>query len=206
MRDLHVHVVHHDAEIIGGRTVGSRDDQIVELAVLKHDAAVHHVVDHHFTGERILEAHHGRHARERIGALAPTSVVARLFTACDLLSAHLLQFLLAAVAAIGFAAGEQLFDDVLVAVEALGLIKRTFVVIESRPFEAIQDLLDGLRRRALQIGILDPQDELAGMTPGVQPAKQCGPQATDVQETCGAGSKSGADGHGLIGKIAGRRV
>ena len=32
MGDLHVHVVDHDAEVIGGRAVGARDDQIVEFA------------------------------------------------------------------------------------------------------------------------------------------------------------------------------
>ncbi len=64
MRDLHIHVVDHDAEIIRGRTVRPCDDQIVQFAVLKHDAAVHHVIDHHFAGERILEAHHRSDAGE----------------------------------------------------------------------------------------------------------------------------------------------
>jgi hypothetical protein len=76
----------------------------------------------------------------------------------------LLQLLLAAVAAVRFAGGEQLFDDVLVPVEALCLKERTFVMIESGPLQAVQNLLDGFRGRALQIRIFNAQNELSGMT------------------------------------------
>jgi len=31
--DLHVHVVHDDAKIVGGRAIGTRDDEIIEFAV-----------------------------------------------------------------------------------------------------------------------------------------------------------------------------
>ena len=75
----------------------------------------------------------GRHARQRIGALAPSSVVARLLAARDLLRAHLFELFLAAVASIGLAAGQQLFDDFLVAIEALGLKEGTLVMDPGRP-------------------------------------------------------------------------
>ena len=46
VRDLHVHVIDHDAEIIGRRAVGARNDQIIELGVLKDHAPVHDIIDH----------------------------------------------------------------------------------------------------------------------------------------------------------------
>src|ERR1700734_100398 len=194
--DLHVHVIHHDTEIIGGCTVGAGNDQIVELAVLKYDAAMHHVIDDHFSGERILESHDRSRARRCTLALAPASVVARLLTACSLLRPHLLQLFLAAVAAVGFAGSEQLFDDVLVPVEALSLKEGTLVMIESGPLQAVQNLLDGFGSRALQIRIFNAQNELSGVTPGVQPAEKRGSQSADVQETGRTGSESGTDCHG----------
>src|SRR4029077_14203813 len=100
----------------------------------------------------------------RVGPFAPSCVIARLLAASDLLRAHLLQLLLAAVAPIGFTAGNQFFDHILVAVEALGLKERPLVVDESRPFETIQDLLDGLGGRALKICVLDPQNKGTRMT------------------------------------------
>ena len=46
MRDLHVDVVDDDAEIIRRRAVGSRDDQIVELAILENNVAFDQIADH----------------------------------------------------------------------------------------------------------------------------------------------------------------
>jgi hypothetical protein len=46
VRDAHVRIVHHHAEIVGGRAVRARDDEIVELLVLEHHLAVDHVLDH----------------------------------------------------------------------------------------------------------------------------------------------------------------
>ena len=104
----------------------------------------------------------GCDARPRIAcgrASARRSAASRRARVCA--GAHLLELLLGAVAAVGVAAREQLVDDLLVAVEALGLVERTLVVIEPRPFHAVQNLLDGLGRGALEIRILDAQHERA---------------------------------------------
>ena len=45
-------------------------------------------------------------------------------------------------------------------------IRRALIVIEAGPFHAVQNLLDGLGGRALQIRILDPQYELAAVMSG----------------------------------------
>jgi hypothetical protein len=90
-----------------------------------------------------------------------------------------------------------IFDDFPITVEAPRLIERAFTVVEAGPLETVENLLDGIVRRALQIGILDAKYKLTRTTPGVQPRKQCGPQYTDVQEAGRTGSNSGADHVGL---------
>ena len=46
MRDTHIPVIHHHAEVVGRVAVGALDDQVVELAVLEHRTAVHQILDH----------------------------------------------------------------------------------------------------------------------------------------------------------------
>ena len=195
MGDAHVHVVHHHTEIVGRRAVGARDDQIVELAVLEHHRAMHHVVHHHLPVQRVLEADDRRHIRRSVSAIAPAAVVARLLAAGHLIGAQLGKFFLGAVAAIRMPARQQLPDDLLVAIEALGLIERTLVVIEPRPLHAVQDLLDGSLGRALQIGVLDAQHELPAVPARVQPTKQRRAQPPDVQEAGGTRGETGAYAH-----------
>ena len=69
--DLHVPVVDDDAEVVGRRAVGARDDQVVEFVVADRDRALDHVVPGHVAIDRIAKAHHRRHAlRHRRQGLA----------------------------------------------------------------------------------------------------------------------------------------
>ena len=63
------------------------------------------------------------------------------------------------------AAGEQLLDDLGVAVGALGLEDGLAVPVDPEPAQRLEDLLDVLRRRALAVGVLDPQHQLAAVAP-----------------------------------------
>ena len=87
MRDPHIHVIHDHAKIVGGRAVGARNDQIVELGILKNDSSMHHVIDHDVARERILEAHHRRDAWALVRSIAPPAVVAWLLATGHLLGA-----------------------------------------------------------------------------------------------------------------------
>src|SRR6202030_1708515 len=91
--------------------------------------------------------------------------------------------------------GKQLFDDFLVAVKALGLKKGTLVIVETGPLQPVEDLLNGLGGRALQVRVFDSQDELSSVTARVQPAKQRRAQAANVQEAGRTGRKTGSDNH-----------
>ena len=205
MRDLHVHVVHDHAKIVGGASIRTRNDQIVELGILKHHAAVHDIVDHDLSIEGILESNHRRDIRAGIRAVAPAAVIPRFLPARRLARAQLCQFLLGAIAAVGMAARQHVFDHFLVSIEALGLIERALIMLEPRPFHPIENLLDRLVCRTLEIGILDAQHELAGVPARIQPAEERRAQSSDMQESSGARCESGADGHrGVVEKSRGR--
>ena len=75
---------------------------------------------------------------------------------------------------------QQLLNDFLIAVEAIGLVKRPFVILHTQPGHAFQNGIDGFGGRTLQIRILDAQHELATMLAGIEPGKQRGACASDV--------------------------
>mgnify|MGYP000246353718 CR=1 FL=1 len=100
------------------------------------------------------------------------------------------------VAGIGGAGSEHLPDDFLVPVHALHLVERAFVPIEIEPAHAVEDGLHGFGRGAGHVGILDAQDEIAAVTPGIGPREQRRARPPDVQIAGGAGGEAGADGRG----------
>src|SRR5690606_35614460 len=78
--------------------------------------------------------------------------------------------------------------------ETLRLVERPLVRIEAEPGHAVEDRLQRLRGRALQVGVLDPQHEDALVVAGVGPGVERGARPADMQETRGAGSETGAYG------------
>ena len=145
---------------------------------------------------RVAEPDDRGDAVARGGALAAPTVVSRLLLARELRRAHLLELLLGAVAVIRLVFAEELRDHFRVAVEPARLVIRTLVVIEPEPGHAVEDHADGFIRRALAIGVLDPQDELAAQAARVQPAEKRGTHAADVQQTGRARGESGTHAHG----------
>ena len=65
MGDAHVVIVDHHREIVGRRAVAAQDDEIVEVLVGEHDAALHAVLDHRLALARRLEADRGLNSRRR---------------------------------------------------------------------------------------------------------------------------------------------
>jgi hypothetical protein len=90
-------------------------------------------------------------------------------------------------------AGEQLLDDLAVAVGALGLEDRPLVVVELQPAQGIEDLLDVLGCRALAIGVLDAQDERPARVARGQPVVEGRARAADVQRAGRRGGEADAD-------------
>src|SRR5262249_25605363 len=104
-----------------------------------------------------------------------------LLAARALRRAHLLELLLGAIAAVGLALAQQPLGDLAVAREALHLAKRPLVPVEPQPPHPVEDRLHGLLGGALEVGVLDAQDELACFAAGVGPGEQRGPRSADVK-------------------------
>ena len=93
-----------------------------------------------------------------------------------------------------------------IAIEPLGLKVRTvraadlraLVPVETEPAQAVENALDHVRRRALDVGVLDAQDEDAAVPAREEPVEERGAGAADVQVAGGRRSEADAD-HRVIG-------
>jgi hypothetical protein len=196
MGHAHVHVIDDHAKIVGRRTVGARDNQIIQLSIFEGDIAVHEVMHHDLALERILEADDRLDAGTRVATIAPAAVVTRFFLARHLFAAQLLEFFLGAVAAIRLAGCEELLDHLAIARKARGLEERTLVGREPEPAHALENHPHRFVGGALAIGILDPQDEFAAMATGMEPGKERRAHAADMQHAGGAWGEAGNDRRG----------
>jgi hypothetical protein len=61
---------------------------------------------------------------------------------------------------VGPAGFQHLLDHHLVALHALHLVERAFVVAQLQPVHGFENAVDGRLRRAGDIGVFDAQDEL----------------------------------------------
>ncbi len=196
-RDLHVPVVHHHREVVGGVAVRTEDDHVIQLAVGDLDAALDQIIEHHRAFKRVLEADDAvRVVPVRQALLAGSAVVARLFLPGHRGLAHGVQLFPGLVGVVRLAVGDQLLGHFLVPGDALGLVERAFVVVQAQPLHRLQDRIDRALGAAFTVGVLDAQHELAATMAGLQPAVQRGAGATDMQVAGGTGGEAGAAGHG----------
>ena len=196
--DAHVVVVDHDGKHVGRVTVATQQHEIVEVLVLPDHAALHLVLDHGLAGLRRLEADGGLYVGRRLGriAVAPHSVIEAGAALGARLLAHRRQFLRRGVAAISLATGEQLLGHFPMSCGAAELVYDVAVPIELQPLQAVEDRRNRGLRRALAIGVLDPQQHLAAGFPGIEPIEQSGAGAADMEEAGGRGGEAGDDGIG----------
>jgi hypothetical protein len=61
--------------------------------------------------------------------------------------------------------------------------------------ESLEEDLDRLLGVAGGVGVLEAEDQLAAVVPGVEPIEQRGARAANVEETRWAGGESDADAH-----------
>ena len=152
-------------------------------------------MDHHLALQRVLEPNHRTHTRLRLRTPTTTPVVAGLLPGRLLLSPQGIDLFFAAVAMVGLALLQPLINDLAVTIESLGLKERPLIMIQPQPGHAIKNGVHVFLGGALPVRVLDAQDELPAVMPGVQPAKECGTDAADVQDAGWAGGETGADNH-----------
>ncbi len=92
--------------------------------------------------------------------------------------------------------GEELICHLLVPLHPRALEHGLLIPVEAEPTEAVEDHAGVLVGRALLVGVLDAQQELAAHVACVQPIEQCGAGATHVQVARGRRGEADARGHG----------
>jgi hypothetical protein len=196
--DAHVVVVDHDREHVGRIAVGAQQDEIVEGLVLPDHAALDLILDHGLAGQRRLEADRGLHTRGRLGgvAVSPQPVIETGAALGARFLAHIIELIRGGIAAVGLAAGEQLFRHLAVARGPGELVDDLAVPIELEPFQAVQDGVDRLLGRSLPVGVLDPQQHLAAELAGVEPVEQRRAGSPDMEKAGRRGGKAGDDWSG----------
>jgi len=196
VRDPHVVVVDHHAEVVDGHAVRAHDDEVVQIDVPEHDPALHVVVDDGLTLERGAEAERvGGAAGGRRRALTAGAVVGGRPTRSERRLPARLELLGRAPAAIDGSGGEQRLGARSVEVQALALMVRTLVPGEAEPAEALEDGARRLLARALAVGVLDAQHEGAAVVAREEVAEERGADASDVERAAGTRREARPDRH-----------
>ncbi len=170
VRDPRIEVIDRDGEVVEHRAVRARDHRLVHVHVLKARLTADHVVHDRRAVVRHAQAHGA--ARLRLATEAALGAV-ELLERLDVLGRRV-----RAVREIGV---EQSLQRFAMSLAAIGLHDRPLVPVELQPAQRVEDLLDVLRRRALTIGVLDPQHQLAAGVSREQPVEQRRARAADVQ-------------------------
>jgi hypothetical protein len=183
--DAHVVIVGDHREHIGRRPVRAQQHEIVEVLVGPGDATLHLVLDHRFAILWRAQADHRFDAGRRLRriAVAPVPVVAGRPLLGARLLAHRVELGLAGVAAVGVALGQKFVDDRPVPLDARELVDDVAIPLQAEPVEPVDDRVDGVRSRALAVGVLDAQQHPPAEAPRIEPVEQGRARAADVQKT-----------------------
>src|SRR5665213_3198054 len=95
------------------------------------------------------------------------TVITRLLFILHLLGTQLLQTFFATRTAIGLPLCQQLLSHFLIAREAFGLKKRTFIVYQAQPRHTFKNCCFSLQSGTFLISIFNAQNELSLMVPSI---------------------------------------
>jgi len=211
---LHVVIVHHIRQVIGGEPIGFQQHQILECDVLENHLAPDQVVDDGFALSRHGEADDERRSGRQIGVdlilaeRAASTIVPRRFFLGLLLFAKRLKTFRCAETTIGGAAFDKVHSRLLIELGPLALDVgrvwspdiRSLVPMDSEPVENIQNALGRPFDKAAPVCVLDPEDQrtifaLSRCLPiGDEPVEEGGSGASDVQQSSGRGRKPHPNG------------
>ena len=181
--DLHVMIVDHHRQHVGRGAVGAQQDEVVEPVVGDPDLALDPVIDDGLAVLRHLDTHDRLHVGGRASrvAVAPATVVEPGPALGARAPAHLLQLLLRAEAAVGFAVRQEPLRHLGVAVQTRGLELHLAVPVQLEPAQAVDDGVGRGLGRPGAVRVLDAQQEPAVMVASEQPVEQRRARAADVQ-------------------------
>ncbi|SAP49591.1 Uncharacterised protein [Klebsiella oxytoca] len=194
--DFHIPVVNHDAEVIGWRTIGTANNQIVQLMVAEFDRTADLVVKNNGPLFRVGKTNNARFIISMMFVtMAAATVITRLFAFCHLFFTQRFQTLFRAIAFIGRARLQHFINDGVIAIKTLGLEVRALIPFQAQPVHTIHDGFNGLRRGALKIGIFNTQHKLTAVVTCKKPGIESSTRAANVQIACRAGREASFDFH-----------
>ena len=193
MRDPHVVIVDDDREHVGGRSVGAKQDEIIEFTVLDRHLSLDLVVDRGLAFLRRLQPD-DECAVALVGAIAPGAddlqwaafALGEFALRSDLLRSH--------PAFIGMAAGQHLLCHLGMAVGEMRLEIGLAVPVEAKPFHSVEDRVDRRLGGSGLVGILDAKQKPSAVPARVEPVEQGGPRAADMKKTGGRRREARNDG------------
>ena len=197
MGDAHAGVVGHDGEVVGGGAVAPEDHEVLDLAVVEAQVAVHHVAP--FGGPVGDKKPH----REGLPASCPAVTLFRGDSGRQIarqtghragtrghgLVADPGEFLLGREVAVGPSLAQETKRVGTVPLHAIGLEDGLLVPVDSQPGEPAQDRLHMLRTAAIAVGVLDAQEEGAAVSARQQPVEERRAGPADVKVSRRRGSK-----------------
>ncbi len=207
VRDAHLRVVHADAEVVQRVPVGAHEDEIVQGLGRELDAAADQVVD----DDRLVR-HPQAHDVPLAGLRAPVALVRRDVPARARVTvgaprrlgglALAVELLRRLEGPIGLAFADQPVGGLAVEVVAPRLVEGALVVLEPEPLHGREDLGRELLPRALDVRVLDAEDERSLLVPREEKVVERRARAADVQRARRRGREADA---GIVGGIQGGR-
>jgi hypothetical protein len=103
------------------------------------------------------------------GAIPAAPVVAWILASRHLVNPAGLQFVAGAIAVVGLASPEKLVRHLCISIKPLTLVVRPFIMIQPHPGQTLEDDIHCLLRGSLPVGILNAENKLAAVMPGIEP-------------------------------------
>ena len=143
----HVFVIYHAAQVVGGRSVGPQQHQVVELRIEIADVAMQPIPDHDLFAVRATKANDRLDPdRRRPRVVAPPPIVARNLAPRALLLAHGGQLVRRAIAVVGGTRLKQLIGHFPMPLHTRGLQQRLFVRTQPEALQRLYQRSDVLRQ------------------------------------------------------------
>ena len=205
MRNPHVDIVHHHAQLIRWQARRPQQHKVLNLRILHFPRAKHGVLEFGNPRPRNLKTNRPRNPlRFFCGSLrlAQIAAIARnhLFRFRRFIVALALLLLVRrvgspvsqglAVTRISRPARQNLLPSGAIHFQPLRLKIRSLVPFNSKPLQPFQDAIHKLRPIAFHVGIFDPQQKCATLMPCEKPIEKSGARAANVQISRGRRSES----------------
>ena len=186
-RNAHRDVVTHHGHVVHGRTVGTEDDEVLDVLVREGDALVHQIMPlgiavGHLEADRVRLV--ARQLLRRLGVAQQRRVpVESVRLAAGLgLVAQPLGLRRRREIAIGRATVEQTVGIGVVPVDVGTLVHDLLVPREAEPLEPLENGASAFVGAAGAIGVFDAQQEVAVELLRVQPVEEGGTRAADMEK------------------------